>query len=418
MENLLELIYQSGLKTLVASLFGIWLLYWLAIGIYRVYFHPLSKIPGPKLAAFTFWYEFYYEIYPHRFQYLWKIKQLHEEYGPIIRINPLQVHIHDADYMDTIYASGVNHKRDRCSWSHHTGSKVWAGAILETMDHDKHRMRRNAVSPFFSKRSVQALERLVVNNIKKLLRRFEGEMEKQGPHAGIVNLNDAYAAFAMDVISEYCFGESMKTLDNDDYGKDWLTIFHDGMQLVPFARQFPTIFNFLLDLPPHIAAKLDAGAGKLNGYLYQILGRIERIMNREDGVNETKDLRRTIFHDIRDDVGCKLPEKEKHPVRLMADASVILGAGTETTSRTMAVTTYYLIKNPEIGEKLRRELETVMPTVNHEVLLRQLEALPYLFEIYDTVESRDVLTTYDCFLGMTDLKSEGVKVKVVAEVEA
>ena len=116
----------------------------------------------------------------------------------------------------------------------------------------------------------------------------------------------------------------------------------------------------------------------MNGYLYQILGRIERIMNREDGVNETKDLRRTIFHDIRDDVGCKLPEKEKHPVRLMADASVILGAGTETTSRTMAVTTYYLIKNPEIGEKLRRELETVMPTVNHEVLLRQLEALPYL----------------------------------------
>jgi cytochrome P450 len=38
--------------------------------------------------------------------------------------------------------------------------------------------------------------------------------------------------------------------------------------------------------------------------------------------------------------------------------------------------------------------------------------------IYDTVESRDVLTTYDCFLGMTDLKSEGVKVKVVSEVEA
>ena len=42
----------------------------------------------------------------------------------------------------------------------------------------------------------------------------------------------------------------------------------------------------------------------------------------------------------------------------------------------------------------------------------------FQFEIYDTVESRDVLTTYDCFLGMTDLKSDGVKVKVVAELEA
>jgi hypothetical protein len=40
-----------------------------------------------QLAALTFWYEFYYDIYPHKFQYMWKIKQLHEEYGPIVRIS-------------------------------------------------------------------------------------------------------------------------------------------------------------------------------------------------------------------------------------------------------------------------------------------------------------------------------------------
>jgi hypothetical protein len=38
-------------------------------------------------------------------------------------------------------------------------------------------------------------------------------------------------------------------------------------------------------------------------------------------------------------------------------------------------------------------------------------------EIYDTVEERDVLTTNDCFLGMTDLKSEGIKAKIVGDVE-
>jgi hypothetical protein len=38
-------------------------------------------------------------------------------------------------------------------------------------------------------------------------------------------------------------------------------------------------------------------------------------------------------------------------------------------------------------------------------------------EIYDTVEERDVMTTNDCFLGMTDLKSEGIKAKIVGEVE-
>jgi N-methylhydantoinase B/oxoprolinase/acetone carboxylase alpha subunit len=38
-------------------------------------------------------------------------------------------------------------------------------------------------------------------------------------------------------------------------------------------------------------------------------------------------------------------------------------------------------------------------------------------EIYDTVEERDVLTTNDCFIGMTDLKSEGIKAKIIGEVE-
>ena len=38
-------------------------------------------------------------------------------------------------------------------------------------------------------------------------------------------------------------------------------------------------------------------------------------------------------------------------------------------------------------------------------------------EIFDTIERRDVLTTNDCFIGMTDLSSVGIKVKVVGEKE-
>lgn len=38
-------------------------------------------------------------------------------------------------------------------------------------------------------------------------------------------------------------------------------------------------------------------------------------------------------------------------------------------------------------------------------------------EIYDTTEERDVLTTHDCFLGMTDLKSEGIKARILGVIE-
>lgn len=49
-------------------------------GLRRLFYHPLSHIPGPKLAALTWWYEFYYDvIQPGR--YIFKIQELHQEYG-------------------------------------------------------------------------------------------------------------------------------------------------------------------------------------------------------------------------------------------------------------------------------------------------------------------------------------------------
>jgi hypothetical protein len=42
--------------------------------------HPLAKIPGPKYAAVTHYYQFYYDVI-RRGRFPWKLKQLHEKYG-------------------------------------------------------------------------------------------------------------------------------------------------------------------------------------------------------------------------------------------------------------------------------------------------------------------------------------------------
>lgn len=47
---------------------------------YSVYLGPLAKFPGPKLAAATLWYEFYYDVLL-RGQYTFKIRELHKQYG-------------------------------------------------------------------------------------------------------------------------------------------------------------------------------------------------------------------------------------------------------------------------------------------------------------------------------------------------
>ncbi|KFH45114.1 Trichodiene oxygenase-like protein [Hapsidospora chrysogenum ATCC 11550] len=70
---------------------------------YNLYLHPLSGIPGPKLAALGGYYEFWYDVVLDG-QYLWEIEKMHNKYGPIVRINSREIHIRDPEYYSTIYA--------------------------------------------------------------------------------------------------------------------------------------------------------------------------------------------------------------------------------------------------------------------------------------------------------------------------
>lgn len=54
--------------------------YYASLAFYRIYLSPLAKFPGPKLAALTYWLEFYHDV-TRRGQYTFEIAKLHEKYG-------------------------------------------------------------------------------------------------------------------------------------------------------------------------------------------------------------------------------------------------------------------------------------------------------------------------------------------------
>jgi len=65
---------------LALEVVGLLLLYCVGLGIYRLFLDPLSKFPGPKLAALSLWYEFYFDVIK-RGRYTWEIEKMHEQYG-------------------------------------------------------------------------------------------------------------------------------------------------------------------------------------------------------------------------------------------------------------------------------------------------------------------------------------------------
>lgn len=65
-----------GLLTLVVG----WLAYLVCVSVYRLLLHPIAKFPGPKLAALSKWYEFYYEVVK-KGHFTFRIQDLHRQYG-------------------------------------------------------------------------------------------------------------------------------------------------------------------------------------------------------------------------------------------------------------------------------------------------------------------------------------------------
>lgn len=59
--------------------------------LYRLYLHPLSSTPGPRLAACTSLYNAYHDILSDGLVKL--LPDLHARYGPVVRIQPNEVHV-------------------------------------------------------------------------------------------------------------------------------------------------------------------------------------------------------------------------------------------------------------------------------------------------------------------------------------
>jgi len=66
--------------TLALSVIGLGLCYLGLLCLYRLFLHPLAKFPGPRLAAISNSYEFYYDVIQQG-KFTEHIQKLHEIYG-------------------------------------------------------------------------------------------------------------------------------------------------------------------------------------------------------------------------------------------------------------------------------------------------------------------------------------------------
>ncbi|KAI9774497.1 MAG: hypothetical protein M1839_001685 [Geoglossum umbratile] len=342
------------------------LLYVVCRSIYRLYLSPIAKFPGPKLAALTYWYEIYYDVIKGG-MYIWEIEKMHKKYGPIIRINPHELHVNDPSFLETLFSR--TSPRDK--FLRHTRTMGIQDSTFGTTSHALHRLRRGAINPFFSKRMVTVLEPVIQSKVEMLCSRIAEFKGKPVP----VPIKLAYASLTTDVITEYALRRSYGHLEDKDFAPLWCKTIRSASRVMHLGKHFPWLYHVLKRMPDWFVEFASPGFSMLLRFHKETREQIQQIMDNPNDVSYSSKSQPTIFHEL---LCSDLPAKEKSFDRLCTEGITIVSAGAETTAATLGVITFFLLDNPEILKKLKKELEVAMPDLEKPAKWRELEQLPYL----------------------------------------
>jgi len=350
---------------------GIWSVWFVGLSIQRLWLSPLAHIPGPKLAALTRLYELYYDIILGG-QYTFKISDLHQKYGPVVRISPSEVHVKAHDFHSELYASPI---RPRATWNFWTRQFGAPYNDLATIDHNHHELRRNTPNNFSSNQQACNLQSVIEERVDALLHAF-ARYSNDVPGVPL-NLMYPFSAFANDVINEYAFARSDRLIEKSDFGAQVTDSLLMGTRMGPIVKHANWALTLVNILPESLSGRLAPGWSGFLKMQHDILAQIQEIKASE----KTEKWRLyidhpTIFHELLS--SAELPPEEKTSARLAQEGQILLQGGTLTTSWTISLAAFHLVNKPSTLRKLRDELFAAFPDPAEAMPLAKLENLPYL----------------------------------------
>ena len=116
---------------------------------------------------------------------------MHRKYGPIIRINPEEIHVADPEFFNEIYSQ--TEKRDVWGWQRKGFGT--SASTLTTLEHEHHRKRRAAWNPVFAKQRIVRLQPAMEERLDALLKRIR----ECGEKGEVINLKYGFAAFSAGI---------------------------------------------------------------------------------------------------------------------------------------------------------------------------------------------------------------------------
>lgn len=181
--------------------------------IHKLFFHPLSRTPGPFLARISSIPSFYHACKGDR--HLWIYRNF-ERYGDRFRAEPNLVLFNTPRAHADIHGRGANIKRSKFyqAWKRDQNDNHTTNGVEPAV----HAKRRRLLNLAFTEQSLRAASPLIARHVEQwvqlLVRDCKDENVKQEGEKGWSegqNMAQVVEFLVFDILGELCFGQQFKT---------------------------------------------------------------------------------------------------------------------------------------------------------------------------------------------------------------
>ncbi|KAF2969507.1 hypothetical protein GQX73_g4036 [Xylaria multiplex] len=320
---------------------------------------PLSNIPGPWYARWTGLVANYHWVSGRKPSY---IHELHQKYGPIVRVSPREVYITDLEAVRRVFS--IKNEFPKTKW--YLDLVPFVENVFTTPDIVRHRRMRRLISSPFSESGLKAFLPQIEQKVDLVI----NCMEEESKTRGVADIYKWWLFMTTDVIGELSFGESFRMLESRKVNQ-YIADLQTNGAMSSYRSAFPFLFQFYVRLGislPFFDKAREFSVREKN-YATESLQRHKDLVEKE-GLDKP-----TLFtkaYEAQSNESLTADE-------LRDNAQGFITAGSDTTSNTLSYLVWSVCRNPEVKSKLLRELEVLPDGFTYD----DLRHAPYLDRVID-----------------------------------
>ncbi|EJF67274.1 high nitrogen upregulated cytochrome P450 monooxygenase 2 [Dichomitus squalens] len=342
-------------KAVPVALVTFWITLICSVALYRLSpWHPLARYPGPLLLRLSKLRMAWISRAGRRHIYT---QGLHRRYGDIVRVGPNEVSINNPAAIQAFMGTSGLHKGPQ--WHARTATQS-VQPLIAISDPKEHLRRRKPWNRALNVASLKDLEPFVAARAEQLVSRLAASQSQNPSSKPPTNLAKWFSWFAYDLMSDMAFGGGSEMLLNGDEGSVW-SLLEVGLVNSDTFGHLPWMADYIRTFPG-----LGAKMKEMRSFC------IQRTLERVKLGNTS---RKDLFYYLNNEDGFEHPRPLPEVV---ADGTLAIVAGSDTTSSVLSNIFYCLLTHPEAYTRLRAEVDSYYPSGEDALNTKHHANMPYL----------------------------------------